>query len=196
MLSALLIIGAAVSALVVGVWLYRRHSGAPSYAQILSPAHVLELGGILPGIKAAALAEIELGDSPAEKQVREVEPRRAITSAGLRILYTITSVQDRFIHHYSLSVGEYTPHAVGRTFALVVARLLGLDAAKLEVARSSNSIWHIVFELSAEEQQGFGARAPLAVNAEEAEAIFAESFRDGHKLDLDHPSLLPAAPQR
>ena len=183
MLVAILI-GGGVILLVIAWWVVRSLAGQPSYASFFQPAHVVELSRILSPIRAASLANVQAGDEPPPPAA--LEAQRAMSSQGLRILYTVTSVQDRFIHHYSLSVGSYTPHAVGRTFGMVVGRLLGLDPAALQVARSNNAVWHLVAELSAEEQARFVQAAPPELGLEAAAELLRECTAAGHKMELGH----------
>jgi hypothetical protein len=182
--SGLLIALIGVGALVAVVLVLRRLSGAPSYSAVLSAAHCMEVAERLVAVKAAALGRIQAGDLPPEATPDPADARRVVSSAGLRIFYTITGVQERFIHHYSISVGNYTPHAVGRTFALYIGRVLGAEPARIQVARSSNAVWHVVFELSAEEHQEYAARPVEVPSSERAAELYAECFRDGHSLDL------------
>lgn len=183
-MSALLIALIAVGAVVTALLVFRRLSGAPSYSAVLSAAHCVEVAERLVPIKAAALGRIQSGDQPPEATPDPADVRRVVSSAGLRIFYTITGVQDRFIHHYSISVGNYTPHAVGRTFALYIGRVLGAELPRIQVARSSNAVWHIVFELSDEEHQEYAARPVEVPSSERAAELYAECFREGHSLDL------------
>jgi hypothetical protein len=137
--------GVAVAALIG--WIVFR--GA-AYRRLFADDHLLEVARGVTRIKAAALDKVIATD---EDEVRSpADPRVVVTSAGLALLYTVRRVEDRFVHHYSVSVaGGYTAHAVGETFVLFVARRLGVPSESLSLGVGRSTVHHAEFRLSAVE---------------------------------------------
>lgn len=136
------------------------------YRRLSADEHYLEIAREVARLKVAALDRVIALDE--DEAPSPTDPRALITSAGLALFYTARRSDDRFAHHYSVSVaGGYTSHLVGEMFTLFIARLLGVpfEALTLEVGRSS--VYHAEFHLSAAEQSKFAERAvPKVTTAE------------------------------
>ena len=160
--------GVAVAALVG--WVVFR--GAV-YRRLFGDGHFLEVARGVGRVKAAALDKVIASD---EDEVRSpADPRALVTSAGLALLYTVRRVEDRFVHHYSVSVaGGYTAHAVGETFVLFVAKLLGVPFESLALGVGRSTVHHAEFQLSAGEQSEFTGRPVPEVSPAEVTAFRGE----------------------
>jgi len=112
------------------------------YRLLLADAHFLELGGAMARVKAATLANVmhSEADGPASAE----DPRIVTTSAGLAVVYTISSRSPSdFVHHCSVSViGGRTAHAVGGTFVIFVAKLVGLPIDKMRFEVGNTTVHH------------------------------------------------------
>jgi hypothetical protein len=100
----------------------------------------------------------------------------------LALVYKINQRDDRFIHHYSVSIpGRVTPHAVGEQFILFVARLLGVPFDILALSRfESSTVHHAEFRLSQSEQLAF-ARQPVPEVTKVEIAAFLTEFHEARK---------------
>jgi hypothetical protein len=141
--------------LLFGLWFFFRGG---KYRQIFADEHFVEIAQGVAGMKRAALDDI---NDPTAADIPDPNDGRLLTSsAGLVIYYDITKDDDRFVHHYSISVGGgYTAHAVGRTFGIYVAQLLGVPLDTLTLVVTESSIHHIEFTLDPSSQELFAARA-------------------------------------
>jgi len=81
-----------------------------TYRRIFADGHFTDAAQGVARLKAAALERVIASD---EDEVRSpADPRALVTSAGLALVYTVRRMEDRFVHHYSVSVaGGYTAHA-------------------------------------------------------------------------------------
>jgi hypothetical protein len=136
-----------LGALVIALWLGLR---ARRYTRVFSDEHWREVARGMAGVKAAALARIIRieGDEPNTKD----DPRVLTTSAGLAIIYTVSERAGRFVHHCSISaIGGPTTHALGGTFTIYVAKLLGLPFAELRCEVAESTVHHAELSLDAAE---------------------------------------------
>jgi hypothetical protein len=149
------------------------------YRRLFADAHFVEVARGVDRLKDAALERVIVSD---EDEVASPADRRTlVTSAGLALLYTVRAVEGRFVHHYSVSVaGRYTAHAVGETFTLFVAKLLGLPFEALALGVGRSTVHHAEFRLSAGEQAEFAARPVPVVSAAEV-AVFRSEWVEASK---------------
>jgi hypothetical protein len=156
-------------ALVVAWVVYR----AAVYRRLFADEHFLEVARGLGRVKTSALDKL-LGAEEDEVTSR-TDPRVLLTSAGLALLYTVRQAEGGFVHHYSVSVaGGYTAHAVGETFVLFVAKLLGVPFGSLALGVGRSTVHHAEFRLSAAEQSEFAARPVPEVSPAEVTAFRQE----------------------
>ncbi|MES2462967.1 MAG: hypothetical protein V4671_20475 [Armatimonadota bacterium] len=140
--------------------------------QIFSDAHLIEIAEQLEAVKPLAVHLAEVSEAPF---ALEDDPRAFMTGAGIVLYYTISHDDGLYFHHFSLkdSYG-ITPHAVGATLVVYVARLFSVSPEILTVERSQQQVFHVSFKLSGEEQKAF-ARTPLHVpSARAARTLFNE----------------------
>jgi hypothetical protein len=65
------------------------------------------------------------------------------TSSGLVVVYTVAKREAEFVHHCSVSTrGGVTAHTVGSTFLLLVVRLLGLPAERMDFHFGQSTVHH------------------------------------------------------
>jgi len=106
-----------------------------AYRRFFADGHFLEVSQGVPRLKAAALDRIIATNE--DQALSPADPRALVTSAGLAFFYTIHHVENRFVHHYSVSeAGRITAAALGETYALFVAKLWRVLAALNTLARS------------------------------------------------------------
>jgi hypothetical protein len=155
---------------VIFLWVVSR---IRAYRRFFADAHFLEVSQVVRRLKAAALDRII---APNEDQaLSPSDPRALVTSAGLAFFYTIHHVENRFVHHYSVSeVGRITAAALGETYALFVAKLLGVPFEALKLEMGQSAIRHVEFILSDAEQSEFAARETLEISAAEVKAFSRE----------------------
>jgi hypothetical protein len=116
-------------------------SRARMYGRLFGDEHWLEIGRGIAGTKAAALGRVieTDGDAP----VSRGDPRIIATSSGLVIVYTVQKREADFVHHCSVGTrGGATAHAVGSTFVVLVAKLLGLPTEKTTYQIADSTIHH------------------------------------------------------
>src|SRR3954447_1777712 len=112
--------GAALVVVLAFAWMFLRGN---VYKHLFADAHFVEVARGLARVKTAALANPLADDT--EMPPPHEDPRVLTTSAGMILAYTVSRVEDRFVHHYSVSVGGgYIAHAVGETFVLLAAKLM------------------------------------------------------------------------
>jgi hypothetical protein len=147
-------------ALLVALWVLAR---TRRYGGSFADAHVLEVARGLVGVKAAALARPIRSQS--DEPAGPADPRILATSAGLAIVYTVAESESgsRFVHHCSVSlVGAPTTHAVGGTFLLLVAKLLGLPREGLSCQITESTVHHAELALDAARHAAIAAAPVLA----------------------------------
>jgi hypothetical protein len=163
-----------IALLAAGVIVWR----VSSYRRIFADRHFADVARIVAQVKAAAL---EHGDGeylPAD------DPRARITTAGFALVYTIKQRDDRFVHHYSVSIpGRVTSHAVGERFILFVATLLGVPFDILALSSvESSTVHHAEFQLSQREQSEFARQSVPEVTKVEIAAFLKEFHEAGKEL--------------
>jgi hypothetical protein len=150
-----LVLGVVIACL---VWLLA--SRLSSYRRLFADRHFMEVAQGLGPLRQAAVRNISAADGG---DIRPPDdPRILRTSAGLVIVYTISRGQtDGYVHHVSVSIpGRVTAHAVGETFILLWARLLGIGYERLSIELSSATVHHAEFVLDEQEHAEF-ARRPV-----------------------------------
>ncbi len=127
---------------------------------LLSDKFLGEFAEAVARVKQAACAAI--GDPLREGG----DPRAALTSTGISLLYTIERVGDSFRHGYSLrSQWNPMPAASGRLLCVAVATLVGRDVQGIVVEVSVGGVYYVQSDLDAETQAEFARHVvtpPLA----------------------------------
>jgi len=97
----------------------------------------------------------------------------------------LLDVENRFVHYYSVSeVGRITAAALGETYALFVAKLLGVPFEALKLEMGQSAIRHAEFILSDAEQSEFAARETLEISTAEVNAFSHECMKAREHLRL------------
>jgi hypothetical protein len=98
------------------------------------------------------------------------------TSAGLVFVYTVSiDPAGTYVHHASVSIpGRVTAHAVGETFILLWAKLLGVGYDRLVLQVSPATVHHATFVLDESEQAAFAQRPVETPAADMLKAFQAE----------------------
>lgn len=149
---------------------------SPHYTKMFSDEHVVEFAEAVARLKSVALERIEEFDKPRLPDPND--PRRFRTSGGIFLLYTITREGGNYLHHYSLRDDQgYTAQAVGRTFAILAAMVLGVDPMTIRIERSENAVFHAEFTLDEAGQCAFTDRPPLTVTKEQARRLQDEAIK-------------------
>ena len=146
-----------IGTLVTGVvaWVVSR---TRALGRIFSDYHLLEVAEGLAELKRAALSRTAMETPNAD------DPRLLQTDAGLALFYTVTlNESGDYVHHGSVSVvGGHTTGAVGQTFCLLWARLLGFPYERLTLSFSDSGVHHAVVILTEAEQSEF-VNAPVEI---------------------------------
>jgi hypothetical protein len=144
------------------------------YRRLFADSHLMEYAHGLAALKQAALREIIAGEAGAIQSPDDARILR--TSAGLVLVYTVsTGTPGTYVHHASVSLaGGVTAHAVGATFILLWARLLGVEYSRLALQVWPSTVHHAEFVLDAEEQSRFAERPVTAATAEWLQAFQTE----------------------
>jgi hypothetical protein len=136
------------------------------YQKLFGVPHLMEFAHGLPALKQAAMRQVTTGGelaapSPSDGRILQ-------TSAGLVFVHTVSIHPDGgYAHHASVSLpGRVTAHAVGETFILLWARLLGVDVRRLVLQVSPATVHHAEFVLNNGEQDSF-ARRPVETPTED-----------------------------
>lgn len=152
-----------------------------TYGRIFADAHFTEVAQGVARLKVAALERVVTTD--ADEVRSPTDPRVLVTKAGLALVYTVRRLEDRFVHHYSVSVaGGFTAHAVGETFVLFAAKLLGVPFETLALGVGRSTVHHAEFQLSPSEQTEFAGRPVPEVSLAEIEAFRKEWFEARKRL--------------
>jgi hypothetical protein len=149
-------------------------SALSSYRRLFADRHLVEFSQGLAAVKQAALRNIAPADGG---DIQSADDARILrTSADLALLYTATiRSPGRYVHHASVSIpGRVTAHAVGATYILLWARLLGVGYERLSLGVSPATVHHAEFELNEEEQADFVQRTVDVPTAEWLQAFRAE----------------------
>jgi hypothetical protein len=158
-------------ALVAVWWIVSR---LRSYQRLFADSHLMEFGQALPAMKQAAMQHVTAGGE------RDPPPpgdgRAMLTSAGLVFVYTVRiDPAGTYVHHGSVSIpGRVTAHAVGETFILLWARLLGVGYDRLVLEVSPATVHHAEFVLDENEQAAFERRPAETPTADMLKAFQAE----------------------
>jgi len=155
------------------------------YRRLFAVPHLMEFGQGLAAVKRAAMREVIAGD--AEGGPSPDDARILQTSAGLALLYTVSlGAAGTYVHHASVSIpGRPTAHAVGETFILLWAKLLGIEYARLALDVSPMTVHHAEFVLNEQEQSDFAQRLVAAPTAEWMQAFLAECATARQNLRRD-----------
>jgi hypothetical protein len=147
------------------------------YEKLFGIPHVMQFAQALPALKQAAMRQVMTGSDGVAPSPGD--DRRLQTSAGLAFVYTVSLDPDgRYVHHASASLpGRVTAHAVGETFILLWARLLGVDYGRLVLQVSPATVHHAEFVLDDGEQADFAARPVETPSTDMLKAIAAECLR-------------------
>jgi len=144
------------------------------YRRLFAVPHLMEVGQGLAAVKRAATRDMIASeangvDSPDDTRILR-------TSAGFVLLYTISKgAPGTYVHHASVSIpGHPTAHAVGDTFILLWAKLLGIEYWRLVLDVSPMTVHHAEFVLNEQEQSDFTQRLVEAATAEWMQAFLAE----------------------
>jgi hypothetical protein len=155
------------------------------YEKLFGIRHLMQFAQALPALKQAAMRQVMTGGdgvapSPGDDRILQ-------TSAGLAFVYTVSIDPDgRFVHHASASLpGRVTAHAIGETFILLWARLLGVEYGRLVLQVSPATVYHAEFVLGDGEQADFAARPVETPSAEMLKEFQAECFRARQQLRRD-----------
>ncbi|HEY6258226.1 MAG TPA: hypothetical protein VIY51_20785 [Xanthobacteraceae bacterium] len=144
------------------------------YRRLFAVPHLMQFAQGIPALKQAAMRGLIASDAAAVEPSDDARILR--TSAGLALVYTISKrAGGSYVHHASVSIpGRVTAHAVGETFVLLWAKLLGVEYARLTLQVSPTSVHHAEFVLDAHEQSAFAQRAVEAPAVEWLQTFQAE----------------------
>ena len=157
------------------------------YGKLYSPAHVAEFCQGIGRLKPVVLERIESEDSLRGTPLTPEDPRILRTSGGLLLVYTISADGGVYRHHFSIQdLQGYTAGAVGQTFLVLTAMVLGHDVAALGLERSERAIYHAEIELDEAGQRAFAERPPTAVTEANAGELWAEAMRKGEGVRVVH----------
>lgn len=163
-----IIIGAAIVLVMIVFWIV---SKGGIYRRIFAAEHFVEFANSLAAATAAGCDKIN--EPPGNPPTKD--PRVFVTSAGLAVMYTVGRENGNYEHHFSISIaGRYTPHAVGGTFTVYVARLLGVDLADLHVGISQGNVYHSAFTLTQDQQATFSDRIITIPSLDDAGELHTE----------------------
>ena len=171
-LSGLLILGCALA------WLWSRGS---KYRKLFAEGHLFEFGERIGAVKQAALSNLGVEGLQAPSAD---DPRWFRTGAGLVLLYTISNDSPgEYVHYASVSLsGTYTAHAVGETFILLWAKLLGIEYERLTLGVSKSTVHHATFVLAEAEQVDFARRPVEALTIERLRDFYNEKLKVRERL--------------
>lgn len=161
------------------------------YRRLFADRNFLEVATGVARLKVAALDKVIVSH---EDEVKSpADPRALVTSAGLVLIYTVWRVEDRFVHHYSVSVdGGITAHAIGETFVLFVAKLLGVPFEKLALGVGQTTVHHAQFDLSISEQTQFAEFPVPEVSKAGVKAFLTEGMEARKHLQWQRSDAGPA----
>src|SRR5262249_14400996 len=155
------------------------------YRRLFAIPHLIEFGQGLAAVKQAAMRNVIASDG---NGVHSPDDARILrTSMDLVLLYTISlGAAGTYVHHASVSIpGRPTAHAVGETFLLLWAKLLGVEYGRLALNMSPMTVHHAEFVLNQNEQSEFAQRPVAAATAEGLEAFLAECATARQSLRRD-----------
>jgi hypothetical protein len=151
------------------------------YWRLFSDEHFQEVAAGVARLKAAALEKVVV--SPADEISSPEDPRVRISKSGLVVVYTVRQAAEKFIHHFSVSVGGgYTARAVGGTFLLFVTRLLEVPFEKSALGVGRSTVHHGEFHLDAAEQTAFAGKPVRSVSLAEINDLRGELLEASKRL--------------
>src|SRR5262249_45910610 len=135
-------------------------SRAKTYRRLFGDDHFLEIAKAAARLKAAGVEQLTQTDSDLPSS--SDDPRILLTSAGLAIVYTVRQEEAAFRHHCSVGVQRgITANAVGGTFLMYVARLLGLPIERMQFEIGKSTVHHGEVVLDAAQHEALvSARVP------------------------------------
>jgi hypothetical protein len=169
-------------------WIMSRVS---SYRTLFGIPHLMEVGQGIAALKQAAIQDLIPSDGGG---IRPPDDARILrTSAGLLLVYTVNvGTAGMYVHHASVSIpGQVTTHAVGETFLLLWAKLLGVEYERLALQASAATVYHAEFALDENEQSNFARQPVVAPTVEWLQAFQAECTNARQTLRL-HRSIAAA----
>ena len=155
------------------------------YRRLFAAPHLMQFAQGLAAVKQAAMQDMVASD---REDVRPPDDARILrTSAGLALLYTVSlGATGTYIHHASISTpGQPTTHAVGETFILLWAKLLGVEYGRLALDVSPMTVHHAEFVLNEHEQSELAQRSVETPTAEWLQAFLAECATARQSLHRD-----------
>lgn len=155
------------------------------YRRLFAVPHLMQFAQELAAVKQAAMRDVITSDG---EGVRPPDDARILrTSAGLALLYTVSlGAAGTYVHHASVSIpGRPTAHAVGETFILLWAKLLGVEYGRLALDVSPMTVHHAEFVLNENEQSDFAQRPVETPTAEWLQAFLAECATARQSLRRD-----------
>lgn len=130
------------------------------YKRLFADEHMVELLGLVPALKAAA---IELAGEPLSP---EKDPRTVTTTAGLVVYYSVQATSAGYLHHLSFSyAGAPMAFAAGGRFLHVALNALGTNGDLTAVAHTPAGVTHgvcLLSEAREEDYVGLSLPAPKA----------------------------------
>lgn len=164
---------------VVGALLVFVFGGRP-WKALFSDAHLIELCQTLDSVRVAAAERVEppakeFRPTAADAEAARTDPRSAVTSAGLRIHYSVTELTEspEFLsHHVSLShPAGLLAESGSRFLAAFVLVRYGIPPDVATVRKSQNLVVHIVYEIAREHTAAFAARVLAAPSRQQLRAL-------------------------
>jgi len=140
-------------------------SGRP-WKALFSDAHLIELCQTLDRVREAAVANVDpparmVRPTAADAEAARTDPRSAVTSAGLRIHYTVREQPQSpgfLSHHVSLShPAGLLAESGSRFLAAFVLVRYGIPPDAAGVRKSQNLVVHIMYEVALEHTGAFAA---------------------------------------
>ena len=144
------------------------------YSKLFDDQHFLELALAMPSLKKAALDRID--QPPGSERDFANDPRLIQTSAGLAVVYTVSSTSpDEFVHRLSVSLpGHVTPRGVGRRFLTLAVLLLGIPPQLAPISQSASTVHHLEFSFTEAEHRKFADRPVREITPENVAAFRQE----------------------
>ena len=158
------------------------------YRRLFAVPHLMQFAQGLAAVKQAAMRDVITGDGEGIQPPDDARILR--TSAGLAFLYTVSLGAGTYVHHASVSIpGRPTAHAVGETFILLWAKLLGVEYGRLALDVSPMTVHHAEFVLNEHEQSEFAQRPIETPTAEWLQAFLTECATARQSLRRDRSLL-------
>lgn len=195
-----------VAVIVIGGLLVILFGGRP-WKEVFSDAHLIELCQTLDRVRVAAAERVEpaaqeLRPTTADAETACTDPRSAVTSAGLRIHYSVTELTDSpgfLSHHVSLShPAGLLAESGSRLLAAFVLVRYGIPPDAATVRKSQNLVVHIVYEIAREHTAAFAARVLPVPLRQQLRALRGHVGEVGDRLNYGafKVALPPGPPSR